>query len=138
MFSIRVAATVIVAATALFVTADAMAQNYNPRTALSSRLGATSCSQFSGLSRTARADIVRRMVRSAPPQSLAGLTVSRNFKKSGDQPVGDIGNGATVPGTPLTAGELIAACQAVPGHTTLRDAYSHFNSSSNVLSNRRR
>ena len=39
------------------------------------------------------------------------------------------GNNTTVPGTPLSAGLLSSACQAVSGSTTLRDAYSYANSS---------
>ena len=42
------------------------------------------------------------------------------------------GNSSAVPGTPLTPGQLIAACQAVSPQSTLRGAFSRFNSGSGI------
>ena len=104
----------------------AVAQNYNAADAVSSsRLGSMSCAEFTAASPRHRDDIVRHMAMSAPMQSLAtpiGPSIDPETGRLESQPH----NGAAVEGTPLTAGQLIAACQAATPRTTLRSAFSRF------------
>jgi hypothetical protein len=111
----------------------AFAQSAVPSDALSaSALGATTCAEFSRMGATARANLVGHMDQQAPARSLSTPVPDDQIINTGT-PINP-GNNLTVPGTPLTAGLLSSACQAVPGSTTLRDAYSYANSSSgNVL-----
>jgi hypothetical protein len=106
----------------------ALAQSAVPSDALSaSSLGATTCAEFSRMDATARARLVSHMDRQAPARSLSNAVPDEEIINTGT-PVNP-GNNTTVPGTPLSAGLLSSACQAVSGSSTLRDAYSYANSS---------
>lgn len=90
---------------------------------LSGSVGAMTCGQFQGLSADARKDIVQQIGASAPNSALTSNSgaASSNTNSS-----------VAVAGSPLTGGQLIAACQAATPATSLIDAYSHFNSGSNT------
>lgn len=107
----------------------AFAQSAVPSDALSaSALGATTCAEFSLMGARARAKLVSHMDRQAPARSLSTPVPDDQIINTGT-PVNP-GNNLTVPGTPLSAGLLSAACQAVSGSSTLRDAYAYANTSS--------
>lgn len=109
------------------------AQAQDAQTALAmSRHGTMTCAQFVPLAPPAQEKIVRQITSSAPPASLSTSV--------GDDIVDNSGNVVTVrpdrtdvPGTPLTAGELIGDCQIARPQSTLREAYSAANSGSSTV-----
>lgn len=110
-----------VAAALMGGSAFAQAQS---QTDISGTLGAMSCGDFAKLGPTAQADALKQIGAPNPAGSLTSNSGS-----------GDNGANATAPsaaGTPLTAGQLIAACQAASPTTTVHDAFSSFNSGANV------
>jgi hypothetical protein len=111
----------------------ALAQNYNASEAVSvSSLGTMQCGEFTRLSPRARDNVVRRMVADAPQRSLtspAGPTFDSDTGRIFRIPNSD----SATSGTPLSAGQLIAACQAASPGSTLRGAFAQFNSGSNML-----
>ena len=109
----------------------ARAQFPDPWTALgtSGHAGMT-CREFSALPASQRGDLVRRMNVSAPQASLAGGTTNDTVDANGNA-VPTHADRSTVPGTPLTAGELLSDCQRVSPETSLRDAFSFSNSGQN-------
>ncbi|HTJ59427.1 MAG TPA: hypothetical protein VL418_17980 [Devosiaceae bacterium] len=117
---------------ALMGVTGAWAQNYNAADAVAtSSYGSIRCGQFTSMSPGHQAGIVRRMANDAPMQSLSTpLTPSINPMTGRQQP--QPGSSSAVPNTPLTPGQLIAACQAVSPQSTLRGAFSRFNSGTGI------
>ena len=108
------------------------AQGAAPSDALSaSSLGTTTCAKFAQMGAAARADLVSHIVGQAPGRSLSVVMPDEQIINTGT-PVNP-GNTTTVPGTPLTAGQLSSACEAVSGSSTLRDAYSYANSAAGMV-----
>ena len=108
---------------AALMTGGAYAQA-QPQTDISGTLGAMSCADFTQMGPTAQADALKQVGAPNPAGSLTSNSGS-----------GDAGANATAPsaaGTPLTAGQLIAACQAASPTTTVHDAFSSFNAGANV------
>ena len=118
----------------LLAVSAAQAQNYAPSDVLSaSRLGTMACGDFARMGKDARDRLVSEATSSAPGRSLAGVTITTTIPDTGETIDQSPGNNSTVPGTPLTAGQLIAACQASPPSTTLRDAYARSNPGPTML-----
>ena len=110
-----------------------LGQNYNAADAVSlSRYGTMSCAQFTHLGQSAQDNIVRKMARAAPPMSLSTPMPPKIDPDTGEVPSAS-GSPSAVPGTPLTAGQLIAACQAVSPRSSLRSAFARFNSGSGIM-----
>lgn len=113
----------------------AAAQYTAPGLSLSaSSLSAMTCATYTHLSPRHRDSLVRQAISSGPPPSLSTLTVQPNRRNGSG---GRIETG-TAPGTPLTSGALIAACQAATPSSTLGDAYSQANSAPNSFPRRPR
>ncbi len=113
----------------LLTAPPALAQFANPEVALAGAAGAMTCGQFTHLSPRHRDSIVRQLNISAPPQTLAQPLVSsaNNGRGRGRH---HITVQVPPPQNQLTAGILVAACQAVTASDSLRSAYSRFSSSS--------
>lgn len=109
----------------LGVIAPVHAQDAGPALSVS-RSGAMSCRQFAGLSPSEQNRIVRRITSAVPPSSLSTNVTNGVEDMNGDTVV--VPNRTTVPGTPLTAGELIADCQTATPQASLREAYASANS----------
>ena len=112
------------------VTSAAWAQSAGPTEVLSGRAGATSCRDFLAMSTAQRSHLLARMTADAPQRSIADTP---NFPPDNQSSNAHFGSGALVPGVPLTTGDLVAACQAAPASASLSDAYSQFNSGSNLV-----
>ncbi|MEO8881876.1 MAG: hypothetical protein ABI377_00405 [Devosia sp.] len=97
-----------------------------------SRHGSMQCADFAALSPGQRDSLVRRIATSVPVQSLS-TSVGPNIDPQTGQETSDPNGGASVAGTPLSAGELIAACQAASPGTSLKDAFSKFNYTSHAV-----
>jgi hypothetical protein len=111
----------------LFATSPSLAQFANPMVALSGGAGATRCGAFLRLGANGQDRLVRRLNAAAPPTTLAPLTI-RPPRTGGNRQIQPNLPTGRAAGTPLTAGDLVAACQAVSSGATLRTAYSRFNS----------
>ena len=81
-------------------------------------LAGMTCADFAALSPAAQTDAVNK-----------GVAASSLTSNSSTTPASDSKTAAAV-GTPLAAGQLIAACQAGSPTSTLQDALSHFSSGS--------
>lgn len=104
------------------------AQFPDPMVALAGRGGTMRCESFVHLSAGKRDRIVSGLNAAAPPTTLAPPTVTPPGVGADRQIVPNPSAGS-VTGTPLTAGRLIAACEAASPRATLRGAYARFNSS---------
>jgi hypothetical protein len=105
----------------------AFAASGNPQKALAGGLGGTSCGHFMRLSKTGQDRLVRRLVRSAPAGTLATIPPSANG--GGAEPRSSnegTKNNTVVSTAPLRASDLVAACQAATGASTIRSAYEKF------------
>ena len=91
-----------------------------------SRHGSMQCADFAALSPGQQNSLVRRMATSVPVQSLS-TPVGPSIDAQTGQAISSPNDGASAAGTPLSAGELIAACQAASPSTPLKDAFSKFN-----------
>ena len=109
------------------------AQNYKASDALTvSRHGSMRCADFAALGANQQNSLVRRMATAAPVQSLSTPVGPSIDPQTGEQ-LSSPNDGAAAAGTPLSAGVLIAACQAASPDTSLKDAYSKFNYSSHTV-----
>jgi hypothetical protein len=124
---------------ALFLLANAgaaLAQNYNPSNALSSsHFGAMKCSDFTHLNVGERTKIVNHIAQAAPVESLSTQLPTPPTEENAGTIESGNANSSEVPGTPLSAGELIAACEAAPFNSTLEEAYSRTSTHTNLLTN---
>jgi hypothetical protein len=110
---------------ALIGGSPALAQNVRPDIALTtSSYGATTCAQFLHLAMRDRDGLVRRMVNSAPPSSLSTPVITADT----NNPAAAAQLESEMNAPPLDAGQLVSACQAAPGNSTLRQAYAYQNS----------
>lgn len=110
---------------ALAAGSPALAQDVRPTVALTaSSYGAMTCSHFLGLGPGGREDLLRAMTRAAPPASLSTPVPNIDPEESSVQV--QLQQQMTAP--PLDVGQLVAACQAAPGTSTLREAYAYQNS----------
>lgn len=115
--------------TMLAVVPASEGQNYKASDALSvSKYGSMHCVDFAALAPRERDHLVRLMAMDAPQQSLT-TSAGPNYDAATGKEFSSDTDGASVSGTPLSAGELIAACQAASPRSTLRSAFSRFNSS---------
>ena len=103
--------------------AFAQAQN---NTDISGPLGAMTCSDFTQLSPTAQADQLKQVGETNPAGSLTSNSSTTTTAN------GAVNVSGSTTGTPLTAGELIAACQGSSPSLTVHDAFSKFNSSNSM------
>jgi hypothetical protein len=112
-------------------TGAVLAQVVNSADALSGTpLGTMTCSEFTKMSPTARADIVAKIRTNNPDSSVTSNSGGAGAAAPGSS---NASNAAAV-GTPLQAGPLIAACQAASADSTVKDAYSQSMSSSKDMS----
>jgi|SRR6185437_2804119 hypothetical protein len=110
---------------ALAAGGPALAQDVRPIVALTaSSYGAMSCSHFLGLDPGGREDLLRAMTRAAPPASLSTPVINSAPTESSVQV--QLQQQMTAPA--LDVGQLVAACQAAPGTSSLREAYAYQNS----------
>jgi hypothetical protein len=124
MFTKSLAGVGVVALT-LMAGGPALAQYVRPTVALTaSSYGAMSCASFLALGPGGQQGLVRRMVQSAPPNSLS--TPAPTLNDDGSSVAVELEQQANAP--PLDAGQLVAACQAAPSSATLREAYAYQNS----------
>jgi hypothetical protein len=113
------------AALLLMAGGPALGQNVRPTVALTtSSYGAMSCSSFLALGPGGQQGLVRHMVQGAPPSSLSTTAPSLTDNQSGVA----VQLQQQMNAPPLSAGQLVAACQAAPGTATLREAYAYQNS----------
>jgi len=108
------------------------AQNYRGAGLTVSRHGSMPCGDFAALSPGQRDSLVRRMTAAVPVQSLA-TPVGPSIDPQTGEAISSPDDGSAVAGTPLSAGELIAACQAASPGTSLKDAFSKFNYTSHPV-----
>jgi hypothetical protein len=87
-------------------------------TDISGPLGSMTCAAFSALGPTAQADAVKQIAPASLTSNSGGTTAATPAASS-----------TAAAGTPLEAGQLVAACQAAPATSTVHDAYSAFSSS---------
>jgi len=113
---------------ALLSASATLAQAQNS-TDISGPLGAMTCSSFMELSPTAQADQLKQYGQTNPAGSLTSNSGASTTPANG---AASVASSAT--GTPLTAGQLIAACQGASPSLTVHDAFSKFNSPSNSTS----
>lgn len=114
-----------VVALALMAGGPALAQNVRPAVALAtSSYGAMRCASFLALGPGDQQDLVRHMVQGAPPSSLS--TPAPSLADNDTGVAIQLQQQSTAP--PLSAGQLVAACQAAPRTATLREAYAYQNS----------
>jgi len=81
------------------------------------------CAQFTHLSPSQRDSLVRRANLSNPGFGLSTPTITRRNGR-----IINPSDTGSVAGTPLDAGMIISACQAVSPATTVNEAYSRANS----------
>jgi hypothetical protein len=99
-----------------------LAQTQNSADALSGPLGAMTCADFVKMDTTAQADAIKQL-----DQTNGSLTSNSGAATSKDGSAAAATGAPT--GAPLTAGELIAACQAGPS-LSVHDAFAQFTSGS--------
>lgn len=117
-------------ALSIAVTGPAFAQD--SETALNmSRHGTMTCAQFAALSPAEQDRIVRAIRAAAPPQSLTDNPADHEVEPNGSDIL--VPDRTDVPGTPLTAGELIGDCQVARPQATLREAFAGANSLNNAV-----
>lgn len=96
-----------------------LAQTQNSADALSGPLGAMTCADFVKMDTTAQADAVKQL-----DQTKGSLTSNSGATTSDTSAAAKTGAPS---GAPLTAGELVAACQAGPT-LSVHDAFAQFSS----------
>jgi hypothetical protein len=109
----------------------ALAANTNPSLALSTRLGERSCASFVHLSKSHQESLVRRMIGAAPATS---ISASKSAASGGDS-AGQTSSGQTPAAGRLAPSDIVAACQAATGATTIRDAYAKFSTGAGIGTN---
>lgn len=90
---------------------------------ISGSLGAMTCSAFTALSPTAQADAIKEVGAMNP----SGALTSNSGGTAATAKTSTSSTAAA--GTPLTAGQLVAACQAAKPTSTVHDAFASFSSS---------
>ena len=121
---------------------SALAQNAPAATgALAGGNGSMTCGDFLQLGHDQQASLAGSIQMDATSSSLTspsgvGSANNNNTSANGSAMSGNASskspgnqNGTVVPLTPLTSGQLVAACQAASPTTTLQDAYSSFGAS---------
>ena len=116
------------------LSATASSAQSDPNVALAGRDGSMTCALFTSMSPGHRAAIVRGLNNSAPPVSIAGslgglLAPRREHKMIAEN---------TSPNVSLTAGALVAACEAASPGESLRSAYDAFGSGRGLVVGHRR
>jgi hypothetical protein len=104
--------------------------------ALSGGNGSMTCGEFLQLGHQQQASLVGTIKMNSTPSSLTSNSGLSGSNSNNTMP-GSSSNGTTagneqgsvVPTTPLTSGQLVAACQAAAPSTSLQDAYSSFGTS---------
>ncbi len=134
----RIQMAMLPVALCLLTAAPALAQFANPEVALAGAAGAMTCGEFSHLSPGHRDSIVRQLNVSAPPQTLAPAIPSPSVTTRGRSRRHVTSDVTTSLQTPLSAGILVAACQASVASESLRAAYSQFSSSNRTFRAHRR
>jgi hypothetical protein len=121
---------------------SALAQNAPSATgALAGGNGSMTCGDFLQLSHGEQASLAGSIKMDSTPSSLtsnSGFGSANNNSGTADNSTNSGNPSSTSPGnqngtlgpdTPLTSGQLVAACQAASPTTTLQDAYSSFGAS---------
>lgn len=123
----RSAATLI--AVTLLGSGSAFAASANSADQLSPNVSSMTCAQFTALTPAARKAALTESRATAPTTALSNT--SDNASGVGNNTVTSAGSVAT-PDTPISGGQLIAACEAASPSQTLADAYSTFASGSST------
>jgi hypothetical protein len=111
------------------LTGSAMAANSDH--VLSTKLGSMTCADFTQMSSESQDQLVSEATQEAPGQTLTtpatngngNSQAATNDNGSGDNTNNGSASGASSSGT-LTAGDLVAACQAATPADTVQDAYA--------------